>query len=65
MVRPEGLFGLDTLDVTRRQEAELEEAESQMLRVSLGWMRKDRMKNEAKLRWFGHVDLRDQDDLND
>ena len=56
---------MDTLDVTRRQEAELEEAESQMLRVSLGWMRKDRMKKEAKLRWFGHVDLQDQDDLND
>ena len=27
VVRPAGLFGLDTLEVTRRQEAELEEAE--------------------------------------
>ena len=27
VVRPAELFGLDTLEVTRRQEAELEEAE--------------------------------------
>ena len=44
--RPAGLFGLEMLEVTRRQKVELEEAELKMLRFCLGETRTDRMRNE-------------------
>ena len=45
-MRPAGLFGLEMVEVTKRQEEELEEAELKMLRFPLGVKRMDRMKNE-------------------
>ena len=40
------LFGLETVALTKRQEAELEVAELTMLRFSLGVARMDRLRNE-------------------
>lgn len=78
VVRPAMLFGLETVSLRKRQEAELEVAEMKMLRFSLGVTRMDRIRNEyirgtahvrgfgdkvreARLRWFGHVQRRDND----
>ncbi|KAK3550949.1 hypothetical protein QTP70_010876 [Hemibagrus guttatus] len=46
VVRPAMLYGLETVSLRKRQESELEVAELKMLR-------------EARLRWFGHVQRRD------
>ena len=70
-VRPAMLYGLETVALTKRQEAEMEVAELKMLRFSLG-TRMDNIRNEyirgtaqvgrfgektreARLRSYGHV----------
>ena len=45
-VRPAMLYGLETVALTKRQEAEMEEAELKMLRFSLGVTRMDKIRNE-------------------
>ena len=45
-VRPAMLYGLETVALTKRQEAELEVAELKMLRFSLGVTRMDKIRNE-------------------
>ena len=47
-VRPAMLYGLETVAVTKRQEAEMEVAELKMLRFSLGVTR---MESEGQHRW--------------
>lgn len=47
VVRPAMMYGLETLAIGRRQEAELEVAELKMLRFSLGVSRMDRIRNEV------------------
>ncbi|KAF7651093.1 hypothetical protein LDENG_00116160 [Lucifuga dentata] len=52
------LYGLETVALRKRQEAELEVAETKMLRFSLGVTRMDRIRNEyirgtAHVRCFG------------
>jgi hypothetical protein len=54
VVRPAMLFGLETVAMRKRQEAELEVAEMKMLRFSLGVTRIDRIKNEY-IRGTAHV----------
>ena len=54
--RPAGLFGLEMLEVTRRQKVELEEAELKMLRFSLEEERAGG--DTVRLRWFGRVKRR-------
>ena len=44
-VRPAMLYGLDTVALTKRQEAEMEVAELKMLRFSLGVTRMDKIRN--------------------
>ena len=44
-VRPAMLYGMETLALTRRQEAELEMAELRMLRFAMGVTRLDKIKN--------------------
>ena len=78
VVRPAMMYGLETVALTKRQEAELEVAELRMLRFSLGVTRIDKIRNnyirgtahvrrfgekvrEARLRWFGHVQRRDEE----
>ena len=78
VVRPAMMYGLETVALTKRQEAELEVAELRMLRFSLGVTRMDKIRNkyirgtahvrrfgekvrEARLRWFGHVQRRDEE----
>lgn len=46
VVRPALLYGLEVVALTKRQVAELEVAELEMLRFSLGEMRMDRIRNE-------------------
>ena len=46
VVRPAMLYGLETLALRKRQEAELELAEIKILRLSLGVMRMDTIRNE-------------------
>ena len=46
-VRPAMLYGLETVALTKRQEAEMEVAELKMLRVSLGVTRMDKNRNEC------------------
>ena len=58
VVKPAMLFGLETVALKKRQEAELEVAELKMLRFSLGVTRMDRIRNEyirgtAHVRCFG------------
>ena len=62
-VRPAMLSGLETVALTKRQEAEMEVAELKMLRFALGVTRMDKIRNEyirgyldkktreARLRW--------------
>ena len=45
-VRPAILYGLETVALTKRQEAEMEVAELKMLRFSLGVTRMDKIRNE-------------------
>ena len=45
-VRPAMLHGLETVALTKRQEAEMEVAELKMLRFSLGVTRMDNIRNE-------------------
>ncbi|KAF7643594.1 hypothetical protein LDENG_00236740, partial [Lucifuga dentata] len=45
VVRPAMLYGLETVALRKRQEAELEVAETKMLRFSLGVTRMDRIRN--------------------
>ena len=45
-VRPAMLYGLETMALTKRQEAEMEVAELKMLRFSLGVTRMDKIRNE-------------------
>ncbi|XP_013866635.1 uncharacterized protein LOC106519479 [Austrofundulus limnaeus] len=47
VVRPTMLFGLETVAMTKRQEAELEVAEMKMLRFSLGVTRVDKIRNDC------------------
>ena len=44
--RPAILYGLETVALTKRQEAEMEVAELKMLRFSLGVTRMDKIRNE-------------------
>ena len=77
-VRPAMMYGLETVAVTKRHEAELEVAELKMLRFAMGVTRLDKIRNEyirgmahidwfecklreLRLRWFGHVQRRDED----
>ena len=46
------LYGLETVALTKRQEAEMEVAELKMLRFSLGVTRMDKIRNE-----YIHVNL--------
>ncbi|KAI5099200.1 hypothetical protein C0J45_11339, partial [Silurus meridionalis] len=46
VVRPEMLYGLETVALSKKQEAELEVAELKVLRFSLGVMKMDRIRNE-------------------
>ena len=54
VVRPAMLYGLETVALKKRQEAELEVAELKMLRFSLGVTRTDRIRNEF-IRGTDHV----------
>ena len=45
-VRPAMLYGLETVALTKTQEAEMEVAELKMLRFSLGVTRMDKIRNE-------------------
>ena len=45
-VRPAMLYGLETVALTKRQEAELEVAELKMLRFSLGVTKMEKNRNE-------------------
>ena len=53
-VRPAMLYGLETVALTKRQEAEMEVAELKMFRFSLGVTRMDKIRNEY-VRWTSHV----------
>ena len=46
------LYGLETVGLTKRQEAEMEVAELKMLRFLLGVTRMDKIRNEY-IRWVG------------
>ena len=55
-VRPAMLYGLETVALTKRQEAEMEVAELKMLRFSLGVTIMDKIRNKyirrtARHRW--------------
>lgn len=54
VVRPALLYGLETVAVRQRQEADMEVAEMKMLRFSLGVTRLDRIRNEY-IRGTAHV----------
>ncbi|KAK2890506.1 hypothetical protein Q8A73_018806 [Channa argus] len=56
VVRPAMLFGLETVALKKRQEAELEVAELKMLRFSLGVTRMDRIRNED-IRGTAHLEI--------
>ncbi|KAI5102348.1 hypothetical protein C0J45_7700, partial [Silurus meridionalis] len=54
VVRPEMLYGLETVALSKRQKVELEVAELKMLRFSLGVTTMDRIRNEF-IRGTEHV----------
>ncbi|XP_058483140.1 uncharacterized protein LOC131458247 [Solea solea] len=54
VVRPAMMYGLQTVALRKRQEAELEVAEMKMLRFSLGVTKMDRIRNES-IRRTAHV----------
>ena len=60
VVRPAIMYSLETAAVTKTQERELEVAEMRMLRWSLGWTRKDKIRNERirKLTEVGNITLK-------
>ena len=53
-MRPAMLYGLETVELTKRQEAEMEVAELKMLRFSLRATRMDKIRNEY-IRGTAHV----------
>ena len=53
--RPAMLYRLETLALTKRQEAEMEVAELKMLRFSLGVTRIDKIRNEYIIRGTAQV----------
>ena len=53
-VRPAMLYGLETVALTKKKEAEMEVAELMMLRFSLGVTRMDKIRNEY-IRWTAQV----------
>ena len=55
VIRPAMAYGLETLPLTKRQEMDLEVAEMKMLRWSMGWTRKDRVRN-TKIRSLANVE---------
>ncbi|KAI5621482.1 hypothetical protein C0J50_18891 [Silurus asotus] len=55
VVRPEMLYGLETVALSKRQQVELEVAELKMLRCLLGVMTMDRIRNEF-IRGTAHVE---------
>ena len=54
VVRPAMLYGMETVPLTKKQEAELEVAELKMLRFALGVTRKDKIRNDY-IRGTAHV----------
>ena len=46
VVRPEMVYGLETVAVTKKQVEEMEVAEMKMLRFTMGMTRKDKIRNE-------------------
>ena len=54
VMRPAMLYGLETVALTKSQEAELEVAELKMLRFVLGVTRMDRIRNEY-IRWSTQI----------
>ena len=46
VVRPAMLYGMETVALTRRQEAELEVAELRMLRIAMGMTRLDNIQDQ-------------------
>ena len=46
MVRPAMVFGLETVEVTKKQVEEMKVAEMKMLRFAMGVTRKDKIRNE-------------------
>ena len=54
VIRPAMMYGVETLPLTKAQEASLETAQMGMLRWSLGWTRRDKVKNE-KIRRMTNV----------
>ena len=54
LVRPAMMYALETVALTKRQEAELEVAKIKMLRFSLGATKLDKIKNEV-IRGAVHV----------
>ena len=46
VVRPEMVYGLETVAVTKKQVEEMEVAEMKMLRFAMGVTRKDKIRNE-------------------
>ena len=55
VIRPAMAYGLETLPLTKRQVMDLEVAEMKMLRWSMGWTRKDRVRN-TKIRNLARVE---------
>ena len=46
VVRPEMVYGLETVAVTKKQVKEMEVAEMKMLRFAMGVTRKDKIRND-------------------
>ena len=46
VVRPEMVYGLETVAVTKKQVEEMEVAEMKMLRFAMGVTRKDKIRND-------------------
>ena len=68
-VRPAMLYGLETVALTKRQEAEMEVAELKMLRLSLGVTIMDKIRNEyirgtAQVGQFGEKTRQDRGGLD-
>ena len=67
-VRPAMLYGLETVALTKRQEAEMEVVELKMLRFSLGVTRMDNIRNEyirgtAQVGQFGEKSTRGETEV--
>ena len=54
VIRPAMMYGLETVALTKKQESDLDVVEMRMLRWSLGWTRKDRIRND-KVRRISQV----------